>query len=104
MKAFSTIFSVRAVRESNEARAWLEAHLGTARVLLLNDEVNAALDKLELLPELGAIVRTRSREQPLTRRVILDRSGYHLYYRVHHDSRLIEVVCLWHEKRRPPRL
>src|SRR5271155_3525677 len=103
MRQFTTIFAVRAVRESNEARAWLATHRGAERVAQLNDEVNAALDRLERFPKMGAPVRSRSRG-PNVRRIILDRSGYHLYYRAHLESCLIEVICLWHEKRRPPTL
>lgn len=104
MRQFTTLFSRRAVRESDEARAWLEEHLGAERVARLNAEMNAALNRLEMFPEMGAIVRRGASGQPTTRRIILDRSGYHLYYRPHMDRCIIEVVCLWHEKRRPPKL
>ena len=103
MKQFTTIFAARAVRESNEARAWLAEHRGADRVARLNDEVNEALDRLERFPEMGAPVRSRS-SGPSVRRIILDRSGYHLYYRAHLESCLVEVICFWHEKRRPPKL
>ena len=104
MRPFSTVFSARAVRESNEARTWLGEHMGQEFVDRLSNEVNAALDRLEHCPESGAIVRTRARAQPFTRRIILGRSGYHLYYRPHLATSVIEVVCLWHEKRVPPKV
>jgi plasmid stabilization system protein ParE len=53
---------------------------------------------------MGAPVRTRTRSGPVLRRIVLEESGYHLYYRAHLDTALIEVVCFWHEKRRPPKL
>jgi plasmid stabilization system protein ParE len=102
MRRFSTIFSARAARESDAARTWLAEHEGADGVELLNAEVRAALDRLEVLPEMGAPARVRL-GATTTRRIVLERSGYHLYYRAHLKTRLIEVVCLWHERRRPPR-
>ena len=69
----------------------------------LDDALAAALDRLEQFPEIGARVKRRGRWLT-TRRYILAKVGYHLYYEHSAASAAIEVVCFWHERRRPPRL
>jgi plasmid stabilization system protein ParE len=49
-------------------------------------------------------VRIRGKWSTTVRRVILDRSGYHLYYRARLEAGVIVVLCVWHERRRAPRL
>jgi plasmid stabilization system protein ParE len=104
MKRFVTIFRARAAREIDEARAWIDTNLGGERVALLNVELDRALDLLEQVPRMGSPAPTQKRGSPVLRHVTLARSGYHLYYRAHLRTHTIEVVCLWHEKRRPPKL
>lgn len=33
------------------------------------------------------------------RRLLLSRTGYHLYYRIHEEERVVEVLALWHTSR-----
>jgi plasmid stabilization system protein ParE len=103
MKKFSAVFNKRATRETQRAQSWLANNRGLGHVEQLNDEINDALDALEESPEMGVLVATRPRRGPPVRRLILEKSGYHLYYCADRSAWRIEVVSLWHEKRRPPK-
>jgi plasmid stabilization system protein ParE len=94
------VFSDRANRELDEARAWWQAHIHTSE---LDDAVAAALDRLELFPELASRVPRRG-HWTTTRRYVLERVGYHLYYKYTPRTGTILVLCFWHERRRKPRL
>lgn len=92
------IFSARAKRDLDEARAWWAEH---RRTRSLDDALAAALHLLEAFPEIGPRVQIRG-QWSTTRRIVLDSVGYHLYYRF--DADTIFVRCFWHERRRKPRL
>ena len=70
----------------------------------LDNAVAKALDLLQALPEMGAPVRWRGAWSTTVRRWPLDRTGYVLFCGLHADTSLLEVLLVWHEKRRPPRL
>lgn len=94
------VFDTRANREIEEARAWWAEHVRTP---LLDDAIAAALDRLEQFPEIAPRVPLRGRWST-TRRYILDRVGYHLFYQYNARAGTILVICFWHERRRKPRL
>jgi plasmid stabilization system protein ParE len=101
MPKLTVIFSPRAKREIDAALRWWREHRGTPA---LDDAIAAGLDRLEAFPEIGAPVKKLGRWSP-TRRYILDGGvGYHLYYDFELGSGTVEVICFWHERRRPPRL
>ena len=54
---------------------------------------------LEYSPHLGQRVRTK---RPATRRILLERVRYYVYYRVLDE--IVEVISVWHASRRPPHL
>lgn len=97
MIRFAVLLTPRATRELDQARAG-------GRSLDLDDEVAEAFGRLETFPRMGAPVRLRGQWSTTVRWVILDRSGYHLYYRVRLEAAVIVVLCVWHERRRAPRL
>ena len=99
MKRFTILISQRAAREIDAANAWRAEH-AAGLPGELGDELATALRLLERLAEMGP----RWRASPTVRRVRLDRTGYHVYYKVDMRSKRITVVCFWHERRRPPRL
>jgi plasmid stabilization system protein ParE len=68
----------------------------------ITDEVAKALDVLRPAPEAGVLVTGASLSG--LRRVFLERSDYHLYYRINVRRSRITVIALWHARRRPPRL
>lgn len=94
MTRFAVLLTPRATRELDQARA-------DGRAL---DLVAEAFRRLEALPQTGARVLIRGKWSTTVRRVILDRSGYHLYYRARLEAGVIVVLCVWHERRRAPRL
>lgn len=97
MSRFAVLLTPRATRELDQARA-------DGRTSDLDEEVAEAFRRLEVLPQTGAWVRLSGKWSTTVRRVILDRSNYHLYYRVRLEARVIVVLCVWHERRRAPRL
>lgn len=96
----ASLISVRAQREIEAARAWWAKHVCTRE---FDDAIAAALDRLEQFPEIAPRVK-RGRRWLTTRRYILDRVGYHLYYELNPEEGTILVTCFWHEQRRKPRL
>jgi plasmid stabilization system protein ParE len=104
MRLFTVILSERAKREIAAARRWQTEQIGAHRAADMDDELAAALERLEALPEMGPRVQVRKKPSATFRRVILGRCGYHVYYRVYRDVWEIDVVCFWHGRRRSPRL
>lgn len=82
----------------DEAIAWWRANRRAAADLLAR-ELDAALDNLAALPKLGRRVRLRG--HPTARRLLLRRTGYHLYYVVLERERVVLIVYFRHGRRRP---
>jgi plasmid stabilization system protein ParE len=97
MKRFLVLLEARATRELDRIRA-------EGRAPHLDDAVGAALERLEVLPEMGPPAWLRGRWSKTIRKLSLGRTGYLLYYRVHFEAELIQVLNVWHERRRAPRL
>jgi len=95
MRRFAITFEVTAARQIDEARGWLEANRGASRVSLLDDELARALRLLETCPDMYA----PAPGSKTLRRLRLEQSGYHVYYRVFHRQEHIYVVRFWHERR-----
>ncbi|MBK7761332.1 MAG: type II toxin-antitoxin system RelE/ParE family toxin [Deltaproteobacteria bacterium] len=69
---------------------------------LFDDEFSAALERLASAPWIGTKLRVRSRS---LRRLVLQRSRYHVYYVVHPATDQVEILALWHTARgKLPRL
>jgi plasmid stabilization system protein ParE len=69
---------------------------------LFDDEFGAALERLASAPWIGAKLRVRSRS---LRRLVLQRSRYHVYYVVHPATDQVEILAIWHTARgKLPRL
>lgn len=85
----------RAERQIREAAAWW-AENRTAAPNLLADDLDGALDLIEEFPYAGEAVRHR---RGTLRRVLLSRVSYHLYYSVDEESRIVNVLALWHTSR-----
>jgi plasmid stabilization system protein ParE len=69
---------------------------------LLKQELRSVLELVAAAPTLGAIARDTRIEG--VRRVLLRRTGYHVYYRIDATGTRLEVLALWHTKRRDPSL
>lgn len=94
--------SRRARRQIERIHAWWTDHRPTAGSLFL-DELGKAEQMLLANPEVG-IVYTAHRSGPI-RRLLLIRSGYHLYYRyVPLRSEILVVTICGATRGRGPRL
>jgi len=100
VKAYAVAWEPRALREAEQIRA----QMGAGRAVLLDEELDAAAERLSENPEIGPRARTRSGRHPTLRWLVLLRNPYLLYYRVSHKRRLVAVVSLWYNRRRRPKL
>jgi len=96
MRPCTILLSARVTAELDRLRA--EGSTG------LDDAIAKALDLLQELPEMGAPVRRRGAWSTTVRSWILGDTGYVLFYRVPPYANLLEILLVWHAKRRPPRL
>jgi plasmid stabilization system protein ParE len=65
--------------------------------LALADDLGRAFELLLVQPGIGARARNATKEG--VRRLLLSRTGYHLYYQVNVEAGRIEVLALWHARR-----
>jgi len=95
------IFSSTVTREFSVAVEWWRENR-PAVPTLLEDEMQAVVLQLAESPNIGAPV-----SHPLVkglRRLSLEGSRYHLYYRIHPRRRVVWLVRLWHMSRGAPLL
>lgn len=93
---FTVGFTPRASREVAEAKRWWRANR-TKAPDALEEEIRTALDLIAATPGIGAVARNVT--LPGVRRIFLNRVNYFLYYRPQAESRVVEVVALWHARR-----
>lgn len=86
----------RAAAEIRRASAWWRANRPAAPLALVED-LERALKLVAAQPGIGA--RARNAKKEAVRRLLLSRTGYHLYYQVNAEAGQIEVVALWHSRR-----
>ncbi len=79
-----------------EAKRWWRANR-TKAPDALEEELRTALDLIATTPGIGAVARNVA--LPGVRRIVLNRVNYYLYYRPKPESRMVEVVALWHARR-----
>ena len=90
----------RARREINEAAAWWSDNRLAAPGAVAQD-LREALDLLVEFPGLGT--RVENAKSPDTRRWLLERVSYHIYYRIRGNR--MEVVAFWGtDRERGPRV
>lgn len=94
------VLSAVATREFAVAVEWWRKNRPLAPTLL-EDEMAALLEQLALAPLMGRSV-LNNRLAGL-RRASLEKSRYHLYYRVIEARDLVWIARLWHMSRRPKR-
>lgn len=93
-------FSRRAAAHARAASAWWRENRGAAPDLF-DHELESAIASLAVTPDIGAPYQPR----PGLRRVLLQRTRYHLYYRHDEDSGEVVVLAVWSALRgRAPRL
>jgi plasmid stabilization system protein ParE len=94
------VISDRAQREIDRADRWWRRHRD-ARDLLRTELTKSSV----LIADQPDIGRPAPSPLPGTRKLTVPRTGYVLYYRVHPVFPFIEILALWHaRRRREPRL
>jgi len=86
----------RAATEIRRASAWWRANREAAPFALIED-LERAFELIAAQPGIGA--RARNAKMEGVRRLLLSRTGYHLYYQVNADAGRIEILALWHSRR-----
>lgn len=92
-------FSPRALAALERIEKWWREQRPEAATLF-REELAAALARIELLPSAGQLYRRGKRE---IRRVLLPRTGNHVYYRAERDGLYIHTISNAISAR-PPRL
>jgi plasmid stabilization system protein ParE len=87
-----------ATAQIGAALLWWRRNRPASRDLLAN-ELDRALELVEHVPQAGR--RTTSKLFRDVRRLLLPRSGYHLYYQVLDAQHAVHVVYFRHARRRP---
>jgi len=85
------ILSPTADREFEEAAAWYEQEAGLGETFV--ERVQEALDRIEQMPELHAVIYKN------IRRFRVARFPYSVFYRILADR--VEVIAVFHNKRNP---
>ena len=98
MTRYRVLFLRRAKREYALALAWWRQNRPAAPTLL-RGEARAARKLLAEQPYVGAVD-----PQHALRRLLLTETGYHFYYRIHEDERVVEILAIWHVSRDTPRI
>ena len=86
----------RAASQIRAAARWWKQNRPKAPSALV-DDLESAYELIASLPNAGEQVSHPT--NPGLRRLYLGRVRYHLYYSVDHDSRIVEVLALWHASR-----
>jgi plasmid stabilization system protein ParE len=94
--------AARADRQIRAASAWWTKNRPYAP-RLFSEDLESAFDLIEQFPHAGEPVPHRHITS--LRRVLLNHVQYYLYYTVHVDARVVEILALRHSSRAgPPRL
>ena len=88
--------SRRAGRHIREAATWWQLNRDKAPLAFAED-LDDAFRLVSELPRAGEPVRHAS--MPGARRVLLARTGYHLYYVIDESATTVELLALWHSRR-----
>ncbi|HEX9983368.1 MAG TPA: type II toxin-antitoxin system RelE/ParE family toxin [Thermoanaerobaculia bacterium] len=91
--------AARADRQIRVASAWWARNRPYAPRLFAED-LESAFDLVEQFPHAGEAVPHR--RIIALRRVLLSHVQYFLYYTVHTDARVVEILALWHSSRGAP--
>jgi plasmid stabilization system protein ParE len=61
------------------------------------DDLERAFELVAAQPGIGA--RALNAKKEGVRRLLLSRTGYHLYYQLNAEAARIEILALWHSRR-----
>jgi len=96
MSGYRLVIAPRARLQIHAIDGWWRENRPAAPDLF-NRELDAALDRLRLMPTLGT--RHQPAEGGATRKLLLPRSRYHVYYDLDEPRRELQVVAVWHAAR-----
>jgi plasmid stabilization system protein ParE len=88
--------TLRAAAEIRRASAWWRANREAAPFALAED-IERAFELVAAQPGIGS--RARNAKKEGVRRLLLSRTGYHLYYQVNAEAGRVEILALWHSHR-----
>jgi plasmid stabilization system protein ParE len=88
--------TLRAATEIRRASTWWRANREAAPSALA-DDLETAFELIAAQPGIGA--RARNAKKEGVRRLLLSRTGYHLYYQVNAEAGRVEVLAPWHSRR-----
>lgn len=94
MTALTVVFGRRAARDVERIDAWWRANRPAAPELFVED-LRRMLSVLAVTPGLGT--PAASTRTPGLRRALLERTRYHVYFRV--AAEVLEVAAVWHASR-----
>jgi len=86
----------RAAAEIRRASEWWRANREAAPFALVED-LERAFEPIAAQPGIGA--RARNAKTEGVRRLLLSRTGYHVYYQLNAEAGRIEILALWHSHR-----
>jgi plasmid stabilization system protein ParE len=86
----------RAARQAIQISDWWGANRPAAAGLF-NDELRAAFRLLRESPGIGS--SCPSERRPDLRRLLIQRTGHHVYYRVDERSATVHVLAIWSVQR-----
>ena len=86
------VFAPAAVAQLHAALDWWVANRPAAPALFA-EETSRAIELIRAAPRVGRPVRLRRRRG--VRRVLLTRTGHHLYYTYDADADVIRVAAVW---------
>lgn len=95
---YRVVFAPEAAGEVTEIAAWWHKHR-LAAPRLFQQELRQALLHAAAFPELGA--RGKLPADPDVRALVLQRTGYMVFYDVDHHAAEIQILRVRHSKRRP---
>jgi plasmid stabilization system protein ParE len=95
---FAIVFAPEAAIEVTTITVWWRANRPLA-LDLFQTELRQALLKVAAYPEIGAKARVRAAAS--IRTIVLQRTGYVVFYDINLTTSTIEVVRVRHGKRRP---
>ncbi len=92
------VFTKRAADQAERALQWWREHRPAAPDLL-EQELRDVLSLVATAPSLGAVARDGRLGE--VRRVLLRRTRYYVFYRAQISKGDLEVLAVWHARRRP---
>jgi plasmid stabilization system protein ParE len=81
----------RALADAKRLKTWWRENRPAASDVF-EEELNAALDRIAVKPNIGVLYERGNLEAPV-RRLLLPKTKNHVYYAVHEDE--IVVVSIW---------